>query len=218
MVTKAIVQAINAAGTACTIRIPLFESAADPLPAVAKALVSITPGIFNNIEVGDIVFIAFEENAIEKPIIIGKLFRGANIERASRGGSGIVDVLKVGSNATLPAATKFEFPANLKGSYKEFSTYKNAVDYIKWLETFTKLNITQQENNFICFKNWAQWQLKAENVEIDDGDLDDPKYKAAEERQYQNEGDTCKICQNCVKADNKRCYLKLPSDKIYPKT
>ena len=80
MITKAIIQSINAAGNRCVVQMPIFQTAANPNPVTAEALINITPGLFNNLAVGDVVFIAFEENAIEKPIIIGKLFRGYDIE------------------------------------------------------------------------------------------------------------------------------------------
>jgi hypothetical protein len=195
---------------------PLFETSASAAPVEAEALVNITPGVFNNLAVGDRVFIAFEENAMEKPIIIGKLFRGANIEGNIRGGGGVFNTLKVNSDATLPASTGFAFPANINSAYTNFRTPKNIADYIKWLESFTKSNLNQLEDNFVCFKNWTQWQLQPENVEIDDGDLDD-RVALPTPFQYQEEGKNCKICTTCTK-DSTRRYLKLPIDKKYPNT
>lgn len=215
MITKAIVQSINANGTRCIVRMPLFETSAYSAPIEAEALVSITPGVFNNLAVGDRVFIAFEENAIEKPIILGKLFRGAEIERAVRGGGGVFNTLKVNSDATIPASTLFVFPANIQNNYKDFKTPKNMADYIKWLERFAKNNLTQLDDNFRCFKNWTQWQLQPENVEIDDGDLDE-ELKAPEPFKCQEEGSKCEICgYNCTK-NKKRNYATAISNKIYP--
>jgi hypothetical protein len=193
---------------------PLFETAADPNPVEAEALVNITPGIFNNIEVGDIVFIAFEESAIEKPIIIGKLFRGADIENNTRGGGAIVDTLKVRSSATIPSSTLYEFPQAIQNDYKDLNTPKRVADYIKWLEKFTKSLITQLEDHFICFKNWTQWQLRPENVEIDDGDLDADS-TLVEPLLYQEENGKCELCKKACTKNKKRTYLKLPTDKTY---
>ena len=216
MLTKAIVQSVNANGTRCLVRMPLFETSASATPIEVEAVINITPGIYNNLVVGDVVFVAFEENKFEKPVVIGKLFRGAEIEGYTRGGGGIIDTLKVNSEAYIPSSTNFIFPASISSAYKDLNTPKGLADYIKWLESFTKSNITQIEDNFTCFKNWTQWQLLPENVEIDDGDLDETQ-DVATPFQYQEEGKTCRICKTCLK-ENTRRYLKLSSDKEYPNT
>jgi hypothetical protein len=215
LITKAIVQSINAAGDRCQVRIPLFETAGNSVPVEAEALVNNAPGVFNGLEVGDRVFIAFEENAIEKPIILGKLFRGAEIESNIRGGGGVFSSLKVNSDATIPATTVFSFPPSKQTEYKDFKTPKKMADYIKWLENLTKNMASQQEDNFRCFKNWTQWQLRAENVEIDDGDLD-IDLANTEPFQYQEEGGECKLCGHECTKNGARCYIKVPYDKNYP--
>lgn len=215
MVTKAIIRSINGAGNRCIVRMPLFETASSTSTVEAEALVNITPGLFNNLVVGDVVFVAFEENALEKPIIIGKLFKGGTKENSTRGGAGILDTLKVRSSATIPASTLYEFPTATATSYKDLNTPKKTADYIKWLEKLTKKLVAQLDENFRCFKNWVQWQLKPENVEIDDGDLD-IGYHVAEACQYQNEGEACKICGNDCPKNKTRNYLKIDRDKNYP--
>jgi hypothetical protein len=217
LITKAEIMSINGAGNRCVVRMPLFETAASSAPVTAEALVSIPPGIFNNLVVGDVVFVAFEENAIEQPIIVGKLHRGASNESKTPGGAGILDTLKVNTSATVPSSTLFEYPANLKNDYKELNTPKKLADYLKWLESLLKNFIAQLDDNFRCFKNWVQWQLKPENVEIDDGDLDDKNYKEAVSCQYQNEGAECKICGNSCTKNKTRRYSKIDKDKTYPK-
>ena len=215
MITKAIVQSINAAGNRCTVRMPLFESAASSMPVEAEALVNIAPGMFNSLEVGDVVFVAFEENALEKPIILGKLFRGADIEGNIRGGGAIVDALKVRTGAAIPASTLYVFPEDIKKDYLDLQTPKQVADYIKWLEKLTKQLINQQEEHFNCFKNWTQWQLQPENVEIDDGDLDTTS-NIPEPFLYQKEGSNCDICGDKCTKNKSRSYLKLTTDKVYP--
>ena len=215
MITKAIIQSINDAGNRCIVRMPLFETASNPNPVEAEALINIAPGLFNNLAVGDIVFIAFEESAIEKPIVLGKLFRGADIESNIRGGGGIIDSLKVRSSATIPASTYFDFPLAIQQNYQDLNTPKKVADYIKWLENTTKTLVAQHEADFICFKNWTQWQLQSKNVEIDDGDLDNDSADITPFL-YQDEDSSCKICgQNCPK-NKKRSYAKLATNKKYP--
>ena len=217
MITKAVIRSINNTGNKCVVRMPLFETASSSMPVEAEALVSITPGMFNNLVVGDIVFIAFEENALEKPIIVGKLYRGTSKENTVQGGAGILDTLRVNTAATIPSSTLFVFPEATRNEYKDLKTPKKMADYIKWLEKFTKQLVNQLDNHFRCFKNWTQWQLNPENVEVDDGDID-TGYHVAEALLYQKEGATCKICgDNCTK-NKTRQYLKPATDKNYPNT
>jgi hypothetical protein len=188
-------------------------------PVEATALINIPPGIFNNLKVNDVVFIGFEENAMEKPIILGKLFTGAS-EGNIRGGGGVFNNLTVNSTASLPASTTFVFPVTPHNEYKDFTSLKNIVDYIKWLERFAKANINNLSSDFKCFKNWTQWQFKPENIEIDDGDLDNPSFNPEnyEALKYQAENDLCAICgKNCTK-NNLRQYFDPPVDKTYPNT
>ena len=144
MITKALIQSINAAGNRCIVRMPLFETAANPMPVVAEALVNIAPGIFNNLAVGDIVFVGFEENALDKPVILGKLFRGATSENDIRGGGGVFDTLKVNTSITLPASTAFGFPTgDMPNAYDALNSPKKQADYIKNLEA----RVVQLENS-----------------------------------------------------------------------
>lgn len=212
MITKAIVQSISAAGDRCVVRMPLFETAASNTIVETEALINIAPGIYNGLAVGDVVFIGFEENAIEKPIVLGKLFRGGQLESNTRGGGGNFNSLKVNSDAVLPASTQFRFSTGNRDVYKHFTTPKAIADYVLWLERLTNTSKKQLDDNFRCFKNWTQWQLKAENVEIDDGDLD--LETQATPFMYQNEHEPCAICEACSKKS--RSYPEVSLDKSYP--
>jgi hypothetical protein len=219
MITKGIIRTINKAGNRCIVRMPLFETASSSAPVEAEALISITPGFYNNLFVGDIVFVSFEENALEKPIILGKLYKGISSEALTKGGAGILDTLKVYTTATIPAATThFVFKPEIQEEYTDMNTPKKMADYIKWLEKITKKFLAQIDLSFRCFKNWTQWQLRPENVEIDDGNLDDPNYIAAKPLQYQEENAECEICGNECTKRKKRQYLKIDFDIKYPNT
>lgn len=220
MITKAIVRSISKAGNRCVVRMPLFETASDMSPVEAEALVNITPGLFNNLFPGDVVFVAFEENALEKPIILGKLFKSTAFEKDTKGGAGILDSLTVRTAATVPSTTFFKYPDSVASEYTRFTTPRSIADYIKWLEKLAKKLISQLEENFKCFKNWTQWQLRPENVEIDDGDIDVKGYKDPVEGQYQTESATggCELCGNkCIK-EKTRKYPIVDSSKNYPNT
>ena len=217
LITKAIIQSINATGNRCLVRIPLFEYASDADPVEAEALINITPGLFNNLAVGDVVFVAFEEDALEKPVIIGKLFRDASIENNTRGGGCIVDTLQVRSSAAVPASTSFVFPQQVKNNYKDLSTPKKLADYIKWLEAYIKGLITKVDDNFRCFKNWTQWQFRPENIEVDDGDLD-TDVEINEAFKCQEEGKLCDICGSACTKNRSRSYFAVSTSKNYPET
>ena len=216
MVTKGLIRSINRTGNRCVVRLPLFETASSSAPVEIEALVSITPGLFNNLFVNDVVFVAFEENALEKPIIIGKLYKGSVNEADTHGGAGVLDTLLVRNTGSLPAATTtFVFQGDTKDEYNDLKTPKKMADYVKWLEKYFKNLFNQIDGHFRCFKNWVQWQLKPENVEVDDGDLDSG-YHITEPLLYQEEGAKCKICgYSCTKSEIRR-YLKLDTTKKYP--
>lgn len=55
------------------IRIPFFEDHTKN-EAEFEALLAYTPGIYNSYSVGDVVFISFENEKLDKPIILGKLY------------------------------------------------------------------------------------------------------------------------------------------------
>lgn len=214
MVTKAIIKAMNMSGNKCTVQIPLFTGASSSSPLEVEALISVTPGFINNFKVNDIVFVAFEENALEKAVIIGKLYRGYQEEAVTRGGTALLDTLIVYSSASLPSSTVFVFPDNEYTDYKNFKTPKKIADYIKWLESHFKNLIQQVDDNFRCLKNWTQFQLQPENVEVDDGDLDLYSYNAIlPAGSYQQEGDICKICGAKCTKNKKRNYLALDINK-----
>lgn len=215
MITKAVVQSISKNRNKCIIRMPLFETASSTAPVRAEALINIPPGVYNNLFEGDIVFVAFEENALEQPVILGKLFTGIVNEDNTAGGAGIFDTLKANSAATIPSSTLFVFPDSIKSEYEDLKTPKKMADYIKWIEAFFKNLISQLDGHFRCFKNWTQWQLLPENVEVDDGDID-TGYHITEACLYQEEGHECKICNQCTR-DNIRKYISPATDKNYPK-
>ena len=202
-------------GTRCVVRMPLFENASNTSPVTAEALVNITPGLFNNLFVNDVVFVAFEENALEKPIIIGKLYRGTSYENGTKGGAGILDTLTVRTSASIPAeTTTFEFAKN-KDEYKDLKTPKKMADYIKWLEKLFKSLITQLNDQLKCLKNWVQFQLQPENVEVDDGDIDEHTTICG---LYQEENAECLICgKKCHNKKKIRTYPTLDTAKKYPK-
>jgi hypothetical protein len=216
LITQAVILSINSTGTRCVIHMPLFDTAASFSKVKAEARVSITPGMYNNLAVGDIVFVGFEENALEKPIILGKFFKGAIKESTIQGGMCLVDTLKVRTAATIPCSTLYEFPSSQRTTYKDLCTPKKVADYIIWLEKLFKKLFNQINSHFNCFKNWVQWHLKPENLCIDDGDLDSKYYKEIDNSLYKIENEECQVCgNNCIK-NKTRTYSKINPNKTYP--
>jgi hypothetical protein len=168
LITKAIIQNVDYTGNKCLVRIPLFETASSKSEVEVTALINIPPGIFNNLYPGDIVFVGFEENAIEKPIILGKLYRGANFETNARGGNGNFDHLKVFTSAAIPSSTLFVYPEATAKFYQEYNTPKKLADKImENTELINKLSEHHEmdmETLRLCIQPW--------NLEIDDGNLD----------------------------------------------
>lgn len=157
MITKAIVHKLDRDANRCLVRVPLFETASNPNPVVLTAYPSIVPGLFNNLYIGDIVYVGFEENALEKPIILGKFYKNAKTENKAKGGAGNFNTLNVLAKASVPSSTRFRYTDALEASYEDFNTPKKLADRIKEnIEAIKYLNLYTQP-----------W-----NMRVDDGDLD----------------------------------------------
>lgn len=132
MLTKAIVQSVDYTKNQCRVRIPLFENASRNVNIIeADAQFSIVPGIYNSYIPGDIVFIGFEENKMEKPIILGKLFVSASAEYNACRGSVSGNSLVITDTAQLPYSTIFNYGTTTNNAlYKELNTPKKLADGI----------------------------------------------------------------------------------------
>jgi hypothetical protein len=90
------------------VRMPTFEPAGvgltnNPLnTSISECTLSQNPGTYEALKPGDVVFVAFEDNRYERPVILGKLF--VNIEEQSTGFQYNTD-LRITHKATLPADT-----------------------------------------------------------------------------------------------------------------
>jgi hypothetical protein len=170
MITKGIVQRVDRRGNQFIVRVPLFESASTVNPVSLKAYQCIVPGLYNNLYVGDIVYIGFEENAMEKPIILGKFFKNYRTEDKAKGGSGNFTKLNILDKASMPASTtRFRYTANLETKYDKFNTPHKLADRIK--------------ENIIAI-NRLRLYVQPWNMRVDDGDLDAPSSLTALDSQY----------------------------------
>ena len=78
MVTKGIIKRLNELGdNHFLVYIPLLRTASDTEEeATFQATLCCFSGIYNSLKVGDVVFVEFEDNLYNKPVILGKLFLG----------------------------------------------------------------------------------------------------------------------------------------------
>lgn len=182
MITKGIVQRVDRRGNQFIVRIPLFESASTVNPVSLKAYQCIVPGLYNNLYVGDIVYVGFEENAMEKPIILGKFFKNYRTEDKAKGGSGNFTKINVLDKASLPAyTTRFRYKATEEQKYENFNTPKLLADRIK--------------ENIIAI-NRLRLYVQPWNMRVDDGDLDAPNSLTALDSQYDKASGTDSLFMN----------------------
>jgi hypothetical protein len=133
VLTKAIIQSIDYTKNTCRVRIPLFENASRNINMIeADAQLNIVPGIYNSYKTGDIVFIGFEENKMELPVILGKLFVTASAEASSYRGSVSGNSLAITDTAQLPYSTVFNYDKIAQNNtiYKDLNTPKKLADGI----------------------------------------------------------------------------------------
>lgn len=133
MLTKAIIQSIDYTKNMCRVRIPLFENASRNVNIIeADAQFNIVPGIYNSYKTGDIVFIGFEENRMELPVILGKLFVAASAEAESYRGNVSGNSLAITDTAQLPYSTVFNYDKISQNGllYKDLNTPKKLADSI----------------------------------------------------------------------------------------
>lgn len=104
MITKGIIQSIDFAGNTCEVRMPLFEHG-DNIDVVSTATISNTPGSYNGYKVGDVVYVAFENGITDNAVVIGKLYLGAEKEKADPRGVVNVESSTASKTASLPFDT-----------------------------------------------------------------------------------------------------------------
>ena len=106
MVTKAIIIDLIDKYQA-RVRIPIYNKSyysptATPTEGLSIATICTLPGITPNYSVGDVVYVAFEENIISKPVILGLL---CHLNMDESYSDAIFHNMQVGSFATLPQQT-----------------------------------------------------------------------------------------------------------------
>ena len=166
MVTKGIITSIDFNGNTCQVRIPFFETAGND-PIIGTAIVSNTPGSYNGYKVGDVVLVAFEDGQMETPVIIGKLYLGAEKEKADPRGSLNTESLAAAKAAAVPADTKLTTNTdknlpNTMNPYANLSSIANNLNKlntdVNYLDVFTN----NQFNSVITDVNKQGDELRSE--------------------------------------------------------
>lgn len=92
------------------VRVPIFDRSKNAslhtkTEDLSIAVASLPKGVYNNLEINDVVFVAFENNNIGSPVIIGQLYREA-LTKDSQNPLLNCRVIEVADQATLPTNTK----------------------------------------------------------------------------------------------------------------
>lgn len=105
MLTLGVIVAIDNNSNKCDVRLPIFENS-NSEEVIISALVSNTPGLFNGYKVDDRVVVGFIDNAISRPVIIGKMYLGYANEIADPRGALNCNSAVIDENAEIPITTK----------------------------------------------------------------------------------------------------------------
>jgi hypothetical protein len=108
------------------VHIPIYDNGSDIYKATAT--VSYTRGIKNPIVIGDIVFVTFENNKINKPVIVGKLFIGDDDGK----GDLLGDSLEIKKAVRLPNNTIITSKLGEDISLRDYELVRRAsLDYLE---------------------------------------------------------------------------------------
>lgn len=139
MITKAEIQSIDLVGNTCIVRMPFFETLNVGDKAIAEAIFSITPGVYNSYKVGDVVLVAFEDNQLSKPTVIGKLYISSTDSYNDPRGAINCSDLTVCNNCKIPLNTELVSIANgieVTGSATTYKTIGAIADRLKQLDGY----------------------------------------------------------------------------------
>ena len=149
MVTKGIITSIDFNGNTCKVRIPLFETAGND-PIIHDAIISNTPGMYNGYKVSDVVLVAFEDGQMELPVVVGKLYLGAEKEKQDPRGSLNTETLTATKTASVPSDTKLTFDTdkNLPNTMNPYASISSVANNLNKLNTDVTYLDAFTENQF----------------------------------------------------------------------
>ena len=145
MVTKGIIKSIDLTGNTCKVHMPFFETAGND-PIIATAIISNTPGSYNGYKVGDVVLVAFEDNNLDTPVVMGKLYLGAEKEKADPRGVLNVEESSTSKKAALPADSVLtsKVDSNVTNTAAPFGSLSSIANELNTLNT----NVDQMDRDY----------------------------------------------------------------------
>ena len=99
MIQQGIIKELIPNENCALVRIPIYETSQGE-EAIFNCVLSCIPGIINGYQVGDIVIVGFENDQLDLPIVLSKLYLGVSREENSYTSMN-VDNLNVSGRTTL---------------------------------------------------------------------------------------------------------------------
>lgn len=106
MILIAQIKSIDLNKGTCKVHIPQFDLPNSTAPAILEAYICTLPGIYNGYNVDDSVWVAFEKNLLDNPVILGHLGAPAICDSAA-GGAIVGKNLTISEKVLLPKDVEF---------------------------------------------------------------------------------------------------------------
>lgn len=140
MITKAIVRGIpDVNNNKYRVYIPLFRNANDSeIDATFEATLCFLNGVFYSLAVDDVVYVDFEDNYYEKPVIIGKLYTNKEDKKAiptqlTVKTINVLDKAQFPSNTEIDSKSTSNFYKNIKDIQDDIWSLRKQLDDLKWI-------------------------------------------------------------------------------------
>ena len=138
MITKGIITNIDYNTNVCQVRLPIFEQAGSTSAVINEATISTIPGLYNSYKINDIVYVAFEDNQLNSPVIIGKLYIDNATE--STDPKGMLNCFSINAKElSIPLETKIiadkKSSKLLEGDINSYKTLSDIIAQLQKLST-----------------------------------------------------------------------------------
>lgn len=178
MLVKGIIKKIDYEGNTCTVRIPTFESHKTD-EYIVSAAISNQPGCYNGYKEDDVVWIGFDTDQYNQPVVLGKLYLGVAKEKEDPRGVVNAETTNASTSATIPFDTKLSNTVdpnipNTQATYTSLQKLSNQVN-----ETSTSLEkattdfgnritqlVTDTDNTGAQYKSLIQQTAREINAKV----------------------------------------------------